>query len=560
MQTHELAQGSPEWHAHRAAHFNASDAPAMLGCCPFQTRTQLLHRLFTGVTPEVDAATQRRFDDGHRFERLCRPLAAKIIGESLYPVTGSEGRLSASFDGLTMDESTAFEHKGLNKDLAALIVGDFAAVHLPKHYRVQMEQQLMVSGAQRVLFMASQWDGADLVDSRHCWYESDVRLRAEIMAGWAQLAEDLAAYVPPAPVALAPVANPVEALPSVTVTVTGEITLRENFAAFEVALTDFLEHRLIRKPTTDQDFADLDLQIKAMKGAESALINAEGQMLAQILSIDNAIRRKDTLLKLVRDNRLLAEKLLTSEKERRRGEIVAGGIAALRDHIAALNTRLGKPFMPQVPADFGGVIKGKRNLEAMEDAVASELARAKIAANEIADRIQVNMTAIAEAGQPGLFADIAALVLKAPEDCAAQIAHRLAAEQKRMEDQRAKIQAEEEAKARARVAQEAAAAAEAEKPAPTPAPAPVAAPAVVSQAPAPRPAAPPADTGVRIRLGQVNERIAPFASLTAENLRALGFEPVATDKAAKLYRESDYPRMVRALIERLEASLEPATA
>jgi predicted phage-related endonuclease len=78
---------------------------------------RLLHALHTGLRPEVDAATQRRFDDGHRYEALARPVAERIIGDDLYPVVGSEGRLSASFDGLTMDESTAFEHKSLNDEL-----------------------------------------------------------------------------------------------------------------------------------------------------------------------------------------------------------------------------------------------------------------------------------------------------------------------------------------------------------------------------------------------------------------------------------------------------------
>ena len=75
MKIHSLIQGTPEWRAHRTNHFNASDAPAMMGCSPYETRTQLLHRLKTGVGPEVDAATQRRFEDGHRFEALARPLA-----------------------------------------------------------------------------------------------------------------------------------------------------------------------------------------------------------------------------------------------------------------------------------------------------------------------------------------------------------------------------------------------------------------------------------------------------------------------------------------------------
>ncbi len=108
MTFHDFPQGGPEWHKHRATHFNASDAPAMMGCSPYQTRTELLTRMKTGISAEVDAATQRRFDDGHRFEALARPLAEKIIGDDLYPVTGSGGELSASFDGLTLDERHRF--------------------------------------------------------------------------------------------------------------------------------------------------------------------------------------------------------------------------------------------------------------------------------------------------------------------------------------------------------------------------------------------------------------------------------------------------------------------
>ena len=44
MKTHALVQSTPEWHAHRASHFNASDAPAMMGCSPHKSRTHLLER------------------------------------------------------------------------------------------------------------------------------------------------------------------------------------------------------------------------------------------------------------------------------------------------------------------------------------------------------------------------------------------------------------------------------------------------------------------------------------------------------------------------------------
>ena len=114
MKTHDLIQGTPAWLAYRTSHFNASDAPAMLGCSPYKTRAQLLREMHTGVPAEVDAGTQMRFNNGHRAEALARPLAEEIVGEDLFPVVGSEGSLSASFDGLTLLEDTGFEHKALN--------------------------------------------------------------------------------------------------------------------------------------------------------------------------------------------------------------------------------------------------------------------------------------------------------------------------------------------------------------------------------------------------------------------------------------------------------------
>jgi hypothetical protein len=57
-----------------------------------------------------------------------------------------------------------------------------------------------------------------------------------------------------------------------------------------------------------------------------------------------------------------------------------------------------------------------------------------------------------------------------------------------------------------------------------------------------RPAAPAAT----IRLGQIGERLG--FPLTAEFVAQLGFQPVATEKAAKLYREADFDLICEALI------------
>lgn len=583
MKLHDVTQGSPEWLAHRLNTYNASDAPAMLGCSPYETRSQLIARLATGIVPEVDAATQRRFDDGHRFEALARHLAIEIIGEDLYPVSGSEDfgldkPLAASLDGSTITDEIVWEHKSLNDELRAVLpetgIGGFeVGARLPKVYRVQMEQQLAVSGAGKDLFTASKWelrgDEWVCVEARHCWYQSDPALRAEILAGWKQFAEDLKNYTPSA-TAPAIVAEPVQALPAVLVQVSGQITVKDNFKAFETALRDFLEHRLIREPKTDQDFADLDLQIKAMKGAEEALAGAEAQMLAQVQSIDQAKKTRDMLGKLVRDNRLMAEKLLSSEKDRRKGEIVAGGVAEFAKHMTALNERLGKPYMPTVQADFGGAVKGLKSMSSMENAVATELARAKIAANEIADRLQKNLDYLRDnaADFKFLFADTATIIQKAPDDLQALVQNRITQHKAEEAAKEERIRKEEQDRIAKQQADEAIAAAAQAKPTGTsqavpPEPAAKlaaqAAVQVVTGAPVVRhvPAAAHAAEKPTLKLGEICERLG--FTVTADFLASLGFE-ATVERNAKLYRESDWPAICEALIQHINTVSDQVTA
>ncbi len=589
MKVHQLVQGSPEWLAHRASCFNASDAPAMLGCSPYETRAQLLQRLASGITPEVGAHTQRLFDDGHRFEELARPLAEEIIGEDLSRLVGSldvglSRPLGASYDGLTFSRSKAWEHKSLNNELrtafAAIAAGTPVVEALPKAYRVQKEQQLMLPGnaAEAVLFMASKWDDAgELIEEHHCWYESDAALRAEILAGWKQLDVDLAAYVLPAATAEKPVAQAVTALPAVVVQVDGQLAVRDNFKTFEAALRDFLDNKLIRKPQSDQDFADLDLQIKALKKAEETLDAAEAAMLAQVAAVDDVKRAKDMLYQLARENRLAAEKVLKNRKEEIKAEVVAEGVGKFRTHMAALNERLGRPYMPQIPVDFAGCIKGLKTLDSLRNAVDLELARAKIESNAVADRIDANLKHLREHadGFQALFPDTGTIVLKAPEDLQtlvrARIAEHKTAEAKREEEQRERIRAEEAARlereqqdriARETREREAAEALErqqreAQERAQREA-------ANQTMAPAPAPAAnvvpiARADTGARLKLGQINERLSPI-SISTDGLAELGFQPVATEKAAKLFREADFPRMCTALIDVLRIAAGEAQA
>ena len=550
MKILNLIQGSREWLAHRAAHFNASDAPAMMGCSPYKTRSDLLRELHTGLAPEVDVATQKRFDAGHRAEALARPLAERIIGDDLYPVTGTEGRLSASFDGLTLDEQTGFEHKALNADLRECfrLIDTIAPEHreaaagyeLPLYHRVQMEQQLHVSGAERILFMASEWDAEDnLVEERHCWYYPDDELRGAILAGWAQLEHDLQNYTPE-PVEVKPTGRAPENLPALHIEVTGAVTasnLRE-FKAHALAVFKGINRDL----KTDEDFADAEKTVKWCGDVEDRLKAAKLHALSQTTSIDELFRAIEDISAEARRVRLDLDKLVKARKESIREEIVSGGAVALRKHIEALNERLGDQLMPSVPADFASAIKGKKSLSSMRDAVDTELAHAKIAANEIADRIQINLQALRERDDLSfLFPDVKQLVLKARDDLTAVIAMRIAEHEQ-------KEAARREAEQRAAEAIE-----RASQPVPAAVPAPAAAPAVIAQpvvAPAPQPELTACtDEPPTLKLGVVCERLG--FNVTADFLASLGIA-AHVERSAKLYRESDFPRICAAMVAHIQ--------
>ena len=570
MKTHTILQGSPEWLAYRATHFNASDAPAMMGCSPYKTRTELLHELKTGIVPTVDAATQRRFDEGHRIEALARPLAEEIIGEDLYPVTGSSGKLSASFDGLTMDETIVFEHKTLNSDLRECMVNPDNSATLPLQYRVQMEQQLLVAKAEKCLFIASQWNGDTLVEKRHCWYSSDKELRAEIIAGWKQFAKDLSTFVPQEVLPVA-VATPVTALPAVSVVVNGALAVTSNFGLFEAKMREYIAG-LPKKPSTDQEFADAESAINILGEAEAALKAAVNSAVGQTATLDQVCRTGDMLRELARTTRLALEKMVTERKAAIRLEITQKASQLFAEHMAGLNQRLGRPYMPQVPTDFPGAIKGKRTVESLQNAVDTELARAKIASSAIADKIDANLKTLRELASDHvfLFNDTSTIVLKANDDLTALVKLRIADHKAAdfANDPRPRV-AEAVAAARKELAGKLADAKALDDAAAVNAATPVE-PVIQATAPTAAPvSAKPAqivrgnvpaqsvkqDSVPSLALGAISERLG--FNVTSAFLATLGFE-ATTVKAAKLFHESDFPLICRALIEHIESVCETA--
>lgn len=535
MRTINVQQGSREWLGLRAQHHTASEAPAMMGASRYQSRTQLLQQKATGIMQEVDGHTQALFDRGHATEAAARVLLEQDLGEELYPVTGLDdaGRLLASFDGITMDGSTGFEHKLWSERLA----GQVRAGDLEPHYYWQLEQQILVGGLEKVIFVTS--DGTPESWAQMTYYPVPGRAE-QLLAGWAQFDADLAAYVPPEVKSAPVVGRAPEHLPALRIEVTGQVTA-SNLAEFRATAMAAIKG-VNRELSTDADFADAEASVKWCAEVESRLAAAKQHALSQTMDVDALFRTMDDIAAEARRVRLELDKLVKQRKEQLRGEIVAGGVAALREHIACLNAAMPASYMPQVPADFGGAVKGKRTVESLRGAVNDELARAKIAANEVSTRIQHNLKTLHDT--PGihlaLFPDVATIVLKACDDFAALVQARMAGHQAaELARQQDEAQAQLRREDQARMLAEANAAAE----------------ALFDRSYAPElliglPAAQEHDAGERINLGAINAHLAPI-KLDAAGLEQLGFSPVATVKAAKQYRACDLKAIRAALAQHL---------
>ena len=444
MIIHDLEQNSSEWHEFRANHDGASEAPAMMSKSKYQSRTDLMYTKKFGAK-DVDAATQRLFDRGHEAEAKAISIAESIVGEPLFPVTGSkEGtRLSASFDGLTMDHSIAWEHKLWNEKLALAINSHKESGEpLPEHYTIQLDQQLLVSGAEKALFMCS--DGTE-VNAAWCWYVGGDLSYLE--PAWDQFNKDLSVYEP------TPEAAPVEVksiddLPALKINVSGMVQ-SSNLKLYEEQALAFI-NSISTDLKTDDDFANAEKLVKFCKSAEDEIETAKKAVLAQTADIDQLFTTIDKIKEEMRQKRLSLNKLVKEKKERIRRDILQEAQRKLSDHVNELSLKAQVNIVDD--ADFLQVMKGKKTIKSLRDACDSELARAKIATDQQATLAIKNQAAVPE-DYRFLFNDFRQIAFKSNDDFLnlvnARIAEHKQKEAARLEAERRRIQEEEERKARA---------------------------------------------------------------------------------------------------------------
>lgn len=308
--------------------------------------------------------------------------------------------------------------------------------------------------------------------------------------------------------------------------------------------------------------------MKACSEAETRIKAAKDAALAQMADVDAVLRTADVIAETVRAARLALDKVVKAEKERRRGEIVEHYVGHVRAHVESINATLGAHAI-SLPAslrtDIASAAKGKKTLGSITDACDEAAANAKIAASQQAERIRACIVVLDEhAEHAHLFADRVQLCAsKSPDDLSNLITARVAEHERR---EAARLEAERE-----RIRQEEAARLHREQEEQAVADSSIgiaSAGGVSDSGEVPdrvrhltgsgsnvQGGGTPAADGLRtaaaaplskIKLGEINAAIAPL-SITAEGLAQLGFNPVAQERAAKLYDASRLTEMLNAM-------------
>ena len=466
MKAINLKQGTDQWVQFRLTHLTASEAPIMMGTSKYMSRDDLLTYKKTKEPAVVNRFQQVIFDKGHEAERMARPIVEKNIGEELYPVVGTEEidglPLLVSLDGITMCEETIFEHKQFNKELFEIVKNKKP---LPPNIYWQIEQQLLVSGAKKCIFVCS--DGTE-DNFAQCEYVAVRGRSKKLIDGWKQFVKDLESHVPQIYEKVEP--ETIRDLPAITYNIdkSNGIALKSNLDVFKVAAYDLVE-KASKPLETDQDFANAESMIKVFKSTEDKLSVLQDAVLGEVHDIDAFVKDIREIQENIRKARLASEKQVKTRKDELRSDIKKAADVALDAHMRELAQTISGVVLPKPEHSFDEAMKGKKTLKSLNEAVNDELARAKVEATQAAELVRSNLEFLNKDEYQAyrfLFNDLQQVAFKPHDDFTMLVKVRVSEhkeqERQREEEQRKRIQAEEQAKAEAEAQAKARAQAQAE--------------------------------------------------------------------------------------------------
>lgn len=152
-----IKQNSQEWRSWRGKGLGASDAPAVMGDSPWTSPFELwLEKTGLFERPPANEFQKAAMKRGTELEPVVREEFEKHMDKLFPSVSAEHGTyeyLRASFDGYNEETNTILEIKCPNKlDHAKAVKGA-----IPPKYKAQVQQQLMISGAEKCYYVS--WDG-----------------------------------------------------------------------------------------------------------------------------------------------------------------------------------------------------------------------------------------------------------------------------------------------------------------------------------------------------------------------------------------------------------------
>jgi putative phage-type endonuclease len=157
-----LNQNTPDWHAWRSRGLGASEAPIIMGDSPWNTPFQLwLEKTGQMKREEPNGFAAAAMQRGVRMEPEARAWYEQNQAVLMQPLSAEHdvhSYIRASLDGANTAIKVGIEIKCPGK------LGHEktkASKELPSHYKAQVQQQLMVTGFDRIDFVS--YDGQDNV-------------------------------------------------------------------------------------------------------------------------------------------------------------------------------------------------------------------------------------------------------------------------------------------------------------------------------------------------------------------------------------------------------------
>lgn len=147
-------QKSPEWLELRRKYITASEVPIIMGRSPYRTLQELVYEKTTGT---MEVLSQDKIDLFKKADDIEIKARESLIGdgynfEPQVILSKTVPDLLASLDGFDQNHNTILEVKYIGRAKLIKLEQD---KNLPVHHYIQIQAQLLASGAKRCLYYAS---------------------------------------------------------------------------------------------------------------------------------------------------------------------------------------------------------------------------------------------------------------------------------------------------------------------------------------------------------------------------------------------------------------------